>query len=350
MKTIFNLLCVSLLLIVVGACGTDKPTIETIKPVYVKHSAVVDLESRDILSPVYIFKIDGYIVFGNWKTTTNLFTYMSDDYTKIVNGINEGNGPGELSDFVTSQRYKNDIYMVEANTKGFDKLNFTGDSIKYERISLIDGVTTGSTFSVIDNSYFLTPSLVFDNDSALLAIIGFDGKVKSILPHPAGHPLAGTHERYVFSYFVNTRVAVSPDGKHYAYGLPVEQCFGFGDIENGAFKNPKTLMYQTVEIDYSRLPYYILPAKGSIESTSRIVPSDEYAIFFYSGNDYFDTEKQTSNTILLFTWDGELCKKLILDMEIMNLDFDQSTKTLYCIAQNPEACLVTYDLSEFFED
>lgn len=340
-------LCISLLAFIFISCNNNKlKEIENLDTINLKHSEIIDLESKEILNPIDVFKIDGYFVFRNHLTKNKVFTFMSDDYAKVYSGVSKGNGPNEVTEIIDLKRYKNDVFVMDVGHQTLNKLILKDDSVTIEK-QINCKLVFGSSFALLDGCRFVAPTTPAFEKPGMLALVDSTSKVQSLLEYPEECHIQGIDMFALAAFYCNTRVAVSPDGKHYAYGVYGETSFGFGDIIDNSFENNKTIVYKQVEFDKSSTNY-IITTRDNLMSTATIVPTDKYAIFLYIGKPYKGWNSTNSNTLLLFSWSGRLCKKVILDMELMTIDFDDKTKILYGIALNPEACLVKYDLSELF--
>ncbi len=339
-------LYISLLTLTLIGCNNKLKEIENVDTINLNHSVIIDLESKGILNPIGVFKIDGYYVFRNHLTKNNVFTFLSDDYSKVCSGISKGSGPNDVTEIINLKRYKNDMYIKDDGHQALSKLLIKGDSITIEKLINYE-LVLGPSFAILNGHKLVAPTTPAFEKPGMLALIDSTGRLQSLLEYPEECRVPGMDSIALAAFYCNTRVAVSPDEKHYAYGAYDETSFGFGDIINNSFENNKTIVYKPVEFDKSSTDY-ILITRNNLMSTSTVVASDKYAIFLYIGKPYRGWENTITNTLLLFSWSGDLCKKVILDMELRTIDFDDNTKTLYGIALNPEACLVKYDLSELF--
>lgn len=341
-----KILYVVLLSLMFGGCGNKMEKLENVDSINLNHIEIIDLESRGILYPIDVFKIDGYYVFRNHLTKNNVFTFMSDDCTKVYNGIDKGNGPNEVSEMIFPKRYKDEVYVLDAGHKMVNRLALKGDSIEITKV-FDSELVYGSSFAILDGFRVVVPTTPAFENPGMLALIDSAGKVHSLLEYPEECRVLGMDSVALSAFYCNTKVAVSPDEKHYAYGVYGETSFGFGDIVDNSFENSKTIVYKPVEIDKSSVGY-IVPKRDNLMSTAKVVSSDDYAIFLYIGKPYGGPNNNDSNTLLLFSWSGKLCKKVILDMELRTIDFCEKTKILYGISLEPATCLVKYDLSELF--
>ena len=339
-------LYISLLALTLIGCDNKLNELENVDTINISHSKIIDLEAKGILNPIDVFKIDDYYVFRNHLTKNNVFTFLSDDCSKVYSGISKGNGPNDVTEIIDLTRYKNDVFVKDDGHQTLNKLLLKGDSIVIEKAINYE-LIFGSSFAILNRCRFVAPTTPAFKKPGMLALIDSTGRLQSLLEYPEECRISGMDSIALAAFYCNTRVAVSPDERHYAYGAYDETSFGFGDIINNSFENNKMIVYKSVEFDKSSTDY-ILTTRNNLMSTSTVVASDKYVIFLYIGKPYSGWENTITNTLLLFSWSGDLCKKVILDMELRTIDFDDNTKTLYGIALNPEACLVKYDLSELF--
>lgn len=342
----YKILYISLLALIFISCNNKLKEIENADTINLNHSEIIDLESKGILNPINIFKIDGYYVFRNYLTKNKVFTFLSDDYAKVYDGICKGNGPNEVTEIIDLRRYKNDVFLKDDGRQTLNRLHLKGDSIAIEKVMNCE-LVFGSSFALLDGCKFIAPTTPAFEKPGMLAMIDSTGKIQSLLEYPKECLIPGIDTFALSAFYCNTRVAVSPDENHYAYGVYGETSFGFGDIVDNSLENNKAIVYKSVEFNKASTDY-IIPTRYNLMSTATIASSEKYAIFLYIGKPYDGWENTNSNTLLLFSWSGDLCKKVLLDMELRTIDFDDNTKTLYGIALNPEACLVKYDLSELF--
>ena len=342
----YKILYISLLVLIFISCSNKLKEIENVDTIKLNHTEIIDLEQKEILNPINVFKIDGYYVFRNHLTKNNVFTFLSDDYAKVYHGISKGNGPNEVTEIIDLKRYKNDVFLKDDGRQTLNRLQLKGDSVVIEKVMNCEYVF-GSSFALLGGCKFVAPTSPAFEKPGMLALIDSTDKIQSLLEYPEECLIPGIDTFALSAFYCNTKVAISPDEKHYAYGVYGETSFGFGDIVNNSFENNKTIVYKSVEFNKASTDY-IIPTKDNLMSTATIASSEKYAIFLYIGKPYSGPNDIDTNTLLLFSWSGKLCQKVILDMKLSTIDFDDNTKTLYGIGLNPEACLVKYDLSELF--
>ncbi len=332
-------------LIVLGACTkVEKPLPDTPvkhfeKGYKIKAKKKVDFESLDILRPMELVSNSQWIATIDNGSREGCVCLISKDFKRCIRGLQVGQGPNDLSKVARLCVLNDTICVMDFNFRRLMPLKVSGDSLYVTSVNAAEALG-GWGKTVLTGGRYLMPTLM---DSLFIKIADGKGEVLSSIDYPDDKVLSEYSYMPRNSIYMNTCIAVSPDEKHFAYGVMYAETNGFGEIDGVNISSTKTYVYSSPQIGHVvEDGKFLIPAKTSRVNVLCATGNDDMAIFAYSGEGY--DAMRSSNNLLVYKWDGTPKFRLVPDTPVMIIAVDNSRDVLMCIAYTPEAQYVEYDL------
>ncbi len=305
---------------------------------------ILDLGDFEILQPHKVIKYKNQYVFFDAYKNNGCVKFMSES-TKIVSGVREGNGPLEIIGACGFAVIEDSVFLMDYNHR---KLL----SVYPEKDSLIVKVSSNNSY-VGMRSYPITKNRFLETssyDSCMYSLKTLDNQTLTRINYPEDKVLDAFAPSIQNTIYVNTKFTVSPDKKHYAWGVMCTAKYGFGRIINNDLITLDTVLsYSPLKIQKivkMKSSEVIRPTDDSKMNILACTSSSKYAMFLYCGTGYADIKNHFGKKILLYTWEGKPKKVIEVDENLVTIDYDDEKNILYGISMNPEAQLVEYNFNE----
>jgi hypothetical protein len=318
-------------------------------------SSYIDLEKYDILEPVHAIKRDG--MFYLWHTTSydSIIARINPKDNTVIQGVSEGQGPGEIIPGISFQIWRDTLLIYEANRTRYHVVNDNGEDLylsDYREISKDPSVGFISKIHLLTDGYIIQ-GIQQGLDNAWLSTYNNENSVTSTIAFPDYEAYEGVDSWYIGFILSGTIIALSPDKQkivctHRSGGSSIY----FGVIKNGnSVHEVKRWNYQA--------PILRKVLLEGVEATveTRLSPmsfmglacSDKYVYAVYAGRtieEYGITEAFQGDHLLIYDWKGNPVKHYLLEKPLYSLGYEEETQTLYGISYDPEGVLVEYQLNE----
>lgn len=309
----------------------------------VRPTKVVNLEKFDILRPGCCIKYGEWYVFSDYGDMNNHIKFLSSDFTKVISGIRDGNGPTDVIGAFSIFAIDDSIYVCDPNHKKMMVVDVVDDSLNVKVCS--NGSMLNICCHPLMKNRFIDETFI---DSSMYQLKDKDGNIIMRIDYPNDKNLKDLSYIAQNSIYFNTKFCVSPDKKKYAFGVCFTGMYGFGSIiNNDSITLDKTIPYYSLDID-EIIDYggdRVMPSNKSMVNIGSCTGSEKYAIFSYEGHPYGDIDRY-ANSIFLYTWNGEPYMRLdVGDDNVSFISYDSERNTIIGIAHNPEAQLVEYDMN-----
>ena len=339
-----NLIIFSFLIILASCSNVEQPLPETPvkhfgKAYKIKARKKADFESLDILKPRELVCNSEWIATIDDGSRSGCVCLISKDFKRCIRGLQVGQGPKDLSNAARLCVLNDTICVMDFNFRRLMSLNVSADSIYVTSVNAADAIG-GWGKTALTGDRYLMPTLA---DSLFIKLTDDKGNTLSSIGYPDDKVLSEYSYTARNSIYMNTCVAVSPDEKHFAYGVMYAETCGFGNIDSEKISSTKTYVYSSPQIGHViEDGKFLIPAKTSRVNVISVTGNNDIAIFAYSGEGY--KAMASSDNLLVYKWDGAPKFRLIPDTPVMIIAVDNSRDVLMCIAYTPEAQYVEYDL------
>lgn len=342
-----------LLLVLAFLCGCstkvpNNPLDHFDDVVEMKAMRIVDLGEYDILSPRNIVKHDNWFFFRELGDEMAAVKGLSDDLSKNIKGLRQGNGPFEVVGRTVLCVIDDTVRVIDSNHRRIFSILVDGDSLKV--LLAKENCLVNTTSIALEMNRFIQTSR---RDSMMYSLVDAETNVVSKVMYPQNVSLNEYNWLAQNSIYMNTVFACSPDKQHYAWGVMYYALFGFGEILdldsltlNTVYEYFPMKVQEVVEYEDGRMR--IQMAHDNITSTISCVGTDKYALFLYSGRLVDNNGKLDdwyADDILIYKWDGTPFRRLKTDTRMADIQYDAKRNVLFGIAYMPEATLVEYDMS-----
>lgn len=318
------------------------------KSIYLKPTKIIELEKYDILTPVKVVMYKDWYVFRERSNmNNNCVKFLSTDFSKMIMGVNQGNGPLDVVGRFGLEVIEDSLYAIDFNHRKLLTLDVCNDSVSISVKSL--NCHVGTTALPIDKEHYLGYAA---QDSCMYKLTSLEGKIYSEIDYVPNTSLSEFEYQAQNSVYLNTNFAKSPNSKKFAFGVLNATMFGFGEIiNNDSLKLNTFYEYSPMKIanaaSYQNDIYSsrISLKNDNITNVVSCVGTDDNVVFAYSGFPINDME-HFGSCLLIYDWDGNPIVRAEIDDNITNLFYDVKKDLLIALSFVPEARLVVYDMKD----
>ena len=337
-KHVFLATC---LLALLFSCSTNKEQEEVIVQ-SLTHEVLMGDEyligkTRDL-----ILINDSLPVVVNSKSE-NVFQILNHSRKKVIELGQVGQGPDDfLMPFGLLTEKENTFSFYDLNRRRYSTihLNMDDDSWKVEHHFKSDSMAHIMVKPIGDSQY-LAIGMYQKHRLVLLDEQGIFQKGYGEIP------FRDEEERKVDAMIRSEAyqgmLAISPSGKKMAHVLiKGDMIYYYNISDNGdlALISEQIKSYPDYRYDSGAM------SKGAPMHHLKACATDEYVYTLYSGRNYKDDKDRAfqSNLIHVYDWEGNLVKKLQLDIDIQQMAVSKDNRKIYAIADLPDPVLVVFEL------
>ncbi len=340
-------LALLILIVLVFACNKSNPddplehfnmsAVSKLRP-----SSVIDLEQFDILKPVGVVKQDSKYYIRE-KNNENIFTEINFVTKKKINGVNIGNGPGDILSIGGFQNRDNKILIYDINKNTIFQITHNQHSrLTLEKFHKINYEKELFILSYADST--IIASGIFED--YWLSCLNFTDELLSFIDFPSFTEIEHIPGLQKSILFLSTHTSFSPNGKKLVAATQSLGVISFYEITN------HNKLIEKKEIKYFP-PIFTVKERGNIayDRKSKIGfcaldSDDKYVYALYSGRTFEKAgmESHYCEHLLVYNWDGVPVKYYHLEIPLFSMKFDKEKNTIYGIGYNPEGVFIEYKL------
>lgn len=296
---------------------------------YLKSEIIND--SFVLASPKALLSYDSLLILVDTRLNDSAFhLFRKSDGGFIKSGGRKGEGPGELlmpgAPFVSQTGVLSFWDMYKSKVVGYDlKEITTGEKEPYFSEYPIKKEDTFTTYlEVVPLS--AGRYLYNGNTHKHLGIMGCDSYVTCpVLPE-----ITSEEERWAVMNY--SKLALSPDRKHLVQATYIGGVVRGFDISNDKVKEKFLNLYfaPRYELVDGAKPTCIKWCDESRMGFESICATNDYIYLLLNGK--CARERPFANEILVMDWDGNIVKKMKLDITVKAITVDEAANTIYAIS------------------
>jgi hypothetical protein len=349
MKHVY-LSCIALALL--SACQNDYKTLEHFGHLPTDTLAVstyIDLEDYDILKPESVVK-QGDVYYTKEMISQNLISRFSMTDSTVLHGVSRGQGPMDIISCQSFRLWDDTLTIFEPTKNRFHRILANDNQLFISPYRQLPIDSTGALLNAfLTRDGYITQGFVED---ALLVAYDNQDALVSRIPYPSYsllEPLSPSQKAMMFS---GTNLVCSPDGKHIAIiAGPVGSYIFFGAMESGnVVREIKRWEYEEPVFGNDGDKGLIAYTKGeTLIGFHDIACTDDYVYALYSGQTREEAGSLHKTSyckhLLVYDWEGNPVRRYYLEKPLYaNIEYDETTRTIYGVAYDPEGVLLEYTL------
>lgn len=134
-------------------------------------------------------------------------------------------------------------------------------------------------------------------------------------------------------------MAKKPHGNKFAYSVNFSSNLDFFEVIDNNIRLIKTLRFgnplcESIVEDNGQL-FSARPTKDAIHGFIEVCPTPNYMYALYTDGKIYEVKRQ-SKTVLVFDWDGNPVRKLLLDADALHISVNEKTHTLFAVVENED--------------
>lgn len=361
MKRIIDIIYCCLLLFIIGACHPKMKT-ETlpIQSFNLDSSKLVPwkmIETEYLMSyPESMILTDSHLIIQDRRSIDYLFHAINRSNGSLdFEFVRKGNGPNEYLDATLNPYWNNDKNMLSfydpvnrsffsfqvdmvdfyswAPTKFIDaKKVFLGSEYVREMFACNGGYILMGEHGIFDNHRFI----VLDNNMEIVGKSGNYPNVRDLLTNP--------DQDFRSMFFASSFFKVSPDQKKAIFATYKGALLQLFDLSSC---KDSIVNFKSIQLEYPIKKEQITSDHdGWVYGFEDVYVTNNFVYAIYNGETAIDNP-MFGKFVLVFNWEGKLCKSFKLDLNLRCLAVDEVENIIYLVAckEDSDFFLIQIDLN-----
>ena len=308
-------------------------------------TSILDLGKYEVFKPEIVLKyLNGYVVKS--QTQENVITYIDLISNKTISGINRGDGPEELVSPSSIQKRGDDLFIYDLAKKKIYQLDIVinDSTISLSKDRTLNVEDRPFIIHMLDKGYIASGLFL----KFWMAYLDDNGYILSSLNFPDFEDTKNFTDIELSTLYLSTLIAVSPNEQKVVCAAQKGGVLAFANLSSKGMEEYKLLKYHAPKISESHKrgnPNVAFSKDGKM-GFSDVACNEKYVFTLYSGRTYriHGTTCHHCEHLLIYDWDGNPVKHLVLDKPLFTMNYDAQSNKLYGVGYDPEGCILEYDL------
>ena len=321
---------------------------EAKKPDSIGLAHIATMQDDDIIARPFDLAIKDSILFVSTRGAETAFHLYSTNQEKHLASVgNYGNGPMEFGQLRKLYTLNNDIYTYDVSTKRFYQLDFNYSppyKFSAKEIWKNDTINHRHIFPMNNGNFFCT-GVYRDNR---IKIVDKQGKLqKSLFEYPYRDASEKAINPRVRAMAYSGSIAAKPSGDAFVQATGNGNMIFIYKLKDGDITVKEIIKsYPTYKPQEGNSGYSAAMPANAKRYYSDVTATNQYIFLLYSGKTFKDNGMDAlyGDWILVYNWEGDLVRKLHLDLPTELICASPDNNFLYTVSLNPDYKVIKYKL------
>lgn len=289
----------------------------------------INLEEKGLLLPFSVTCMDSCFIFSNIRIKNRL-SIWNQKTGEVVNTAHTGNGPEEILQYLPVSNNRNEFLFADRIKGKIYKLNLNSYEYK-QTIQINESVNRFYSLAMLDSASIIGTGM-FEQGRYLIYNIA-DSTCIYQEEYPDNKDIQPLQPFQKAALYAGTLIGVHPNKDKFVAAY--KGLLDFYTIDKSYTLTPTAHRYY-------HFPQFAIPQKGPVIAHRKeeitgflsLTYNSSYVYLLYSGSSLSKkgSSAYTSNTILVYNWEGMPVKRYVLGHNAISIHINNNT--LWCIGEN----------------